>query len=431
MKLGLNTRTRQAQVFKLGQVIGVLQMSAAELDEHLAEQAQDNPFLAVARRPWAGRAAACATDLLETMAGDDCPGLHEHVMRELAGLILQGGLVERLVLGLVAELEPSGWLARPVVEIADDLGVSEEVLEIALALVQKRVSPTGLFARSLADCLRLQLVENGQLCDRMALVLDHLPALSGGSAVLAAATGLDEDEIARCLGVLKRLNPKPGSDFSRDLALMREPDVRVIPTDDGCEIEFSNDRLDAIAIRDIPGAESAESREAICRAKSLKRALDLRRSAVEKVVRALVERQRDYFRVGDRALAPLSLSDLAAETGFHLSTVSRVLAGLLIEGPGGIVTARALCPGAACTGSGPSKPQVVAWIRSLIGAEDADCPLSDARLAERLATEGVRVSRRVVSKYREELGIPAAPLRRRRVSAMSQFPTNPRSQSAR
>lgn len=413
MTVGLQLRARQSQVFRLGQVVDLLQMSAAELDRHLAELAQDNPMLILRRRP---PAAVSATDVLEMTAVAEANSLYDHVFRELAGLIGQGGLMETVVTALIAELEPSGWLGRAPEEIAAGLGVEDRLVRTALKVVQKRVEPVGLFARDLSECLRLQLEDREALTPELEGILAHLPLLEkGGVTALAGAAGMALDRVQQGLAVLRRLDPKPGSGFATDATLMRDPDVRLSPRGAGWEIEFLSSLQPVIEIADVPRrGRTAETTEALARARALKQALEVRVSALRQVVGSLVARQGGYFHLGDAALAPLTMSEIAQETGFHLSTVSRVLNGLLIEGPNGIVAARSLFGGAASTQAAQSRPQVQARIRALLAGEDPARPISDRGLTALLQAEGIAVSRRVVSNYRRDIGIPSPAQRRRR-----------------
>lgn len=412
MSPGLYLRAKTSQVFRLGQVVQLLKMSAADLDAHLAEAAQENPMLVLRSRRAAP--ARSATDVLEMTAIAETNSLYDHVFRALAGLIGQGGLMERVVTALISELEPSGWLARSPQDIAADLGLGVDLIDAALAVIQKRIDPPGLFARNLEDCLRLQLEDRGEMTAPMALVLAHLAALErGGVAALVAASGLDPATVQQCLTVIRRLDPKPGNSFASDPALLREPDVRISPEGDGWEIEFLSSLQNDIQIAAVPrGGHTSETRAALARARALKQALEIRRSALEQVVHALVERQGAFFRDGPAALVPLTLSEIATATGFHLSTVSRVLNGLLIEGPNGITAARALFSGAVSAGAIQSKAQVQARIRALLAKEDPKRPISDKQLTAILQDEGVAVSHRVVSNYRHEIGI-LAPAKRR------------------
>ena len=125
MSLAILMRARQTQVFKIGQVIEVLNMSSAELDDHIAQTARDNPMIVLRPRRAGG---VSATDVLEMTAVEEASSLYDHVFRELAGLILQGGQLEKLVIALIEELDPSGWLGRSVAQIAETLGLRAEVI---------------------------------------------------------------------------------------------------------------------------------------------------------------------------------------------------------------------------------------------------------------------------------------------------------------
>ncbi|WP_417524050.1 RNA polymerase sigma-54 factor [Marinovum sp.] len=412
MRPGLHLRARQSQVFRLGQVVSLLQMSAAELDAHLAEAAGDNPMLLLRPRRHSG---VSATDVLEMTAVAEAGSLYEHVFAALAGLIAEGGLMARVITALIEELEPSGWLGRSPVEIAGALGLRPELIEAALRLVQKRVEPAGLFARDLQECLRLQLEDRGQMGAEMALVLTHLPVLErGGAPALVAATGLAPDVVQTCLSEIRRLDPKPGSRFAGDPTLMREPDVRLTPAGEGWEIEFLSALQGGLDVERLPRGSGPESREALAKARALIQALDIRRSALRQVVGEIVARQADFFHEGPAALVPMTMSEIAGTTGFHLSTVSRVLSGLLIEGPNGITAARSLFGGTASARASQSKPQVQARIRALLAEEDPRKPVSDRHLTALLQAEGIAISRRVVSNYRQEIGILPAARRRMR-----------------
>lgn len=414
MSTKFKLQARQTQSFRMGQIVSLMQMTVEELDAHLSEAAQNNPMLIFKRRLSNGG----ATDILETTAVETCTSLYDHVFRELAGLIAQGGLMETLITALIAELEPSGWLGASTEDISEALQVSKSLIDTALRVVQKRVEPAGLFARNLEECLRLQLEDRDALDPDMDAVLSNLAMLEqGGIAAISVQTGVNEDKVHTCLAMIRTLDPKPGSAFVSDPALRREPDVRVVPSGRGWTIEFLSSHQDNVEIVSLPRGKSQETREALAQARALKQAYDLRRSALQQVVETLVDHQSAFFRDGPEALSPLTLGAVAQATGFHLSTVSRVLNGLLIEGPNGIIAARSLFSGAASAHTMHAKPKVQARIRALLTSEDPEKPLSDRRLVVLLKREGITVSRRVVSNYRDEIGIPSAPKRRSRVHA--------------
>lgn len=418
MTFSTRMRTGQAQVFRMGHVVNVLHMSGEELNEHLFQTARDNPLLVIRQRPRGEIRAGGAHDLLDTSFADAPSSLYDHVFRELAGLLAPGDPMARLIHGLIEELEPTGWLGRPVRDIAAKLGFGCDLVETAVNMVQRRISPAGLFARNLADCLRLQLQDQELWDDDAEAVITHLDMLlTGGPEALGNAVGLDAETVSEHLARLRCLDPKPGNQFAADLTLLREPDVRIEPHGDGWRSVFKSSFATEVAV--LPKAacdSSSELRQALAEARALKQALDLRKNALKHIVQIMVEVQGDYFRDGPEALHPLTQATIAERTGFHLSTVSRVLNGLLIEGPNGIIPARILCPRSSGRAgqSGASKPKVMAHLCALLKAESASCPLSDQRLSEKLGAEGLSVSRRVVAKYRQELGYAPAAQRRLR-----------------
>lgn len=410
----LNLQTVQRQTFVLQQSMTLLRMSSQELTEHLLAAARDNPLLIVRppRRRWLQNSA---TDTIEAMAAEAQPGLHAHVLPQLASLLDQGGRLHVVVMALIEELEPSGWLATPPDRIASRLNLPAEHLLAVLRVVQGRVEPTGLFACDLADCLRLQLEERGNTDPAMCAVLDHLPALkNGGVTALAAAAGVGVEKVCACLSILRGLDPKPGARFAQDPTLTRAPDARVVQRGEDWRVEFDRLAQPRVGIAALPRGHRDEAMsEALKQAHGLKHAIDLRQSATRKVITELVARQQAYFCRGPVGLVPLAMAELAEHTGFHASTVSRVLSGYLLEGPQGMIAARDLCSAPAGKGGeAPARASVIARIRGILAAENPARPVSDRLLADMLEAQGIAVSRRLVTKYRQQSGFASAPERR-------------------
>ncbi|MCC5956539.1 MAG: RNA polymerase subunit sigma-54 [Natronohydrobacter sp.] len=417
MSLATRLNTRQSQAFRFGQVVDVLLMTGEQLDQHLLQTARDNPFLRVRQRRASATRGGNVHDYLDTGIAAAPSSLYAHVQSELAGLLAEGGAIGRLVFALTEALEPTGWLGSPIAEIAARLHMKSEIVEKALELVQRRVSPAGLFARNLRECLSLQLEDQGLLTEDMQIILDHLDILEhGGAQALADATGMGEQAVLCHLARLRRLDPKPGTGFATDPTLMREPDVRV-EWRAGQWVAIVQSSVEAMVSVQAPMRDcmSTQTRQALAEARALKRAIDLRCNALDQILKVILAVQTEFFHHGPAALRPLSMSTIAQRTGFHPSTVSRVLNGLLVEGPTGIILARTLCPHSAAQlcESGPSKPQVLASLRQLLAHETPASPMSDQRLSEMLTSSGLSVSRRVIAKYRQELGFSSAAQRRR------------------
>ena len=268
----------------------VLQMSATELEDHLVEAARDNPLIEIRPRRGASVATGGISDILEMTAEDAASSLYDHVMRELAGPISRGGDLARIIMALIEDLEPTGWLGSPLSALASDLGLSEGILESALSFVQRQVDPAGLFARDLKECLRLQLVDRGLHSGTMVDVLENLDVLeNGGPDALAAATELPRAQVDACLATMCRLDPKPGARFHCDPTLMREPDVTVEASAEGWSIKLKSAFESDVAMTAWPsGMHSPDVRAALARARSLKQALELRRSVLKQIMQVMV-----------------------------------------------------------------------------------------------------------------------------------------------
>lgn len=411
MALSLALRARQAQVFRLSHVSDLLRLSSQELNEHLAGLAYDNPMFVL--RP-KGRAGSAAHDMLETLAVEDQSSLYTHALTALSGLLAQGGMLETLVVTFIEELEPSGWLGAPLSSIAERHCISLDLVEAALRLVQKRIEPAGLLARNLAECLRLQLEDEGPVSEELSLVLEHLDILeTGGARALADKTALDLETVAACLNALRRLDPKPGSGFHSDPLVLREPDVVVSRGPNGLEISYTNPNLADFDFCKVPRNEgNAALTKARDDARSVRHALHMRQLAIQRIIEVLVAEQEAFFENGVEALTPLTMSDVAEKSEFHTSTVSRVLNGLLIETPNGIVTGKSLCPQAVAKNKSHAKPEILRRIKEIIAAEAQEAPITDDAVTQRLGAEGIQLSRRVIAKYRQELGYPPASARR-------------------
>lgn len=408
--------TRQTQTFVLHQSMALLRLTSAEVTELLTQVAEVNPHLLVRRPRRRFLVGLGASDALEATLAEDADSLIAHVQAELSDLLSRGGLMARIITLLMEDLEPSGWIKADLGRIARDLGIREALVEATLKLVQERVSPTGLFARDLRECLYLQLTERGEVSPEMEAVLSHLDMLeTEGADALADKAGLSTETVSACLAQIRTLDPKPGARFDVDPALTREPDARVTREDGAWKVRFNRDTEPTVEIAAIPRSrDNPDLAEALKQARGLKFALHLRHSATRQVIEALIARQTGFLDRGDAALRPLTQADLAEATGFHTSTVSRVMNGYLIETPQGVIPARTLCPGSVSRlGGGHCKAQVQARIRALVQAENPTSPMSDADLARQLRDEGIAVSRRVAAKYRQDCGIARAALRRK------------------
>ena len=375
-----------------------------------------------------GRPADLDWDGLANLAEQGPESLVECVLRQIDLSIFDPR--QRVIAYALAEaLEPSGWLGRPVADIAAGCGAGEAETEEVLAIVQT-LEPEGVFARDLAECLRIQARERDELDEVMEVVLGNLPMLANGDiAALARRAGSDAEDIARCLRLIREMNPKPGEAYESAPLRVHAPDVIVSRGKDGWVVDLNRSTLPSLVINEDYAAQiSAAGRgkaaeasnqfvtDAVGSARWLRRALDQRNSTTLKIAGEIVRQQSAFLTEGLSALKPLALKDVAEAVGMHESTVSRVTSGLLMATPKGCYPLKSLFSVSLATDEGDAKAAAAVrnMIQSIIAGEPAGKPLSDDAIAMMVSEKGVKLARRTVAKYRDMLKIPSSSERRRR-----------------
>ena len=336
---------------------------------------------------------------------------------------------------IVDSLNDDGYLTDTCAEIAHslsaDLPVSEEDVEAVLAFVQT-LDPSGVGARSLSECLTLQLaqLETGTPGRDLALLIarDHLQAVADRDvAALRRALGVEEDALHGALALVRACHPRPGSAFEGAQPEYVVPDVFVRRTDQGWSVELNAGSVPRLKVNQgyaglvARSADYASLRAQLQEARWLIRSLEIRNETLLKVARSIVQRQSAFLERGEEAMQPMILRDVAEAVAMHESTISRVTTGKYMHTPRGIFEFRYFFSShvSGTDGEDVSSVAIRARIRKLIGDEPPEKPLSDAQLATILAGEGVKVARRTVAKYREALGL-ASSSERRQVAARAQ-----------
>lgn len=398
-RLALNTALHSS--------INILRADAEELTRHLEEAAAANPALRLGPPPepapgeWLPRWQS-AFNPDQTVAAPE-PGLMAHVM-ERCGRLLRNARERQIALRLAEALEPSGWLGLPLGSIAVDADATlAEVAEV-LARLQK-IDPPGLFARNLAECLRLQAEDAGRMDTILRVMLDHLDLVATGDfARLARLASTDETQIAGRLRLIRSFDPKPGARFA-PLAPqhLREPDLIVRRGAKGWEVTLNRSSLPAMRVEgDGPEAQAARVTVQM---------VHRRNATLLAVAQEILRRQTCGLEQGRGGMLPMTMASVAQSLGLHESTVSRTVAGTSADTPRGTLWLRALFSGAVGNSSSAALRENLS---RLVADEDPATPLSDAALALQLVPGG-GLARRTVAKYRAELGIPPAARRRRRI----------------
>jgi len=390
--------------------IRILRSDAQGLSRYLEEQAAENPQLVLTRpvgQDWLPRwkSALGAPDTMPEQAAAG-PSLMAHVLGQIDGLHLSTREA-RIAQALAEALEPSGWLGQSPAAIADRVGAGLADVEMMLRRLQARAEPTGLFARNLAECLRLQAEDAGEMDAIMAAVLGRLDLVAGGEIDrIAREMGGSAEAVRLRIGRLRGYDPKPGAGFEPFAAPIREPDLVAEKAPSGWTVAINRSALPSVSLAEGKGKGRPEAREII-------RMVEGRNVTLLSVGQEILMRQVAALESGLRALVPMTMADVAGAVGLHESTVSRVVAGTAVDTPRGTWWLRTLFTQSAHQG-GPAAGALRDQLLQMIATEDPAAPLSDAALAEALSGDGAPLARRTVAKYRAMLNLPPARRRRRR-----------------
>jgi RNA polymerase sigma-54 factor len=358
--------------------------------------------------------------------------MHQRLSLELGNYHLKPR--DRLLAEFIIDaLDDDGYLRTPLSELCDtarpgfDPAPEEAEWMTALRLVQQLDAP-GLAARDLAECLSLQLAaaagvrpEIRELALR--IVHDHLQRLARNDcAGLRRALDCTDDALRDACALIRSLDPKPGGRYSADAPAYVIPDVfvdkwqsrwRVLPNRHAMPHARLHQTYADLFRRARLDDRSPMAQE-LQEARWLVRNVEQRYTTIQRVAEAIVKRQQTFFEYGDVALRPLMLREVADDLDMHESTVSRATVGKYMVTPRGVFEFRHFFSRELATESGGScsATAVRALIKEMVDAEDPAMPLSDVALTQQLAASGILLARRTVSKYRGQLRVPPAELRR-------------------
>ena len=351
-------------------------------------------------------------------------GLQEHLMDQARSAL--SGIDLLVATQLIGQIDEAGYLEASLLEMAHGLRVPLAQVEQVLGVIHG-FDPTGVGARSLAECLTLQAKEADRYDPCMAKLLANLDLLARGALPqLRRICGVDEEDMADMIRELRAYDPKPGLRYSADRAAPITPDLFVNPTREGWSIEINSATLPRLLINRsyyvelASGPQNRASKawlaDCLASANWLVKALDQRQKTIIKVATEIVRQQEDFFRKGVAHLKPLTLKMVAETIGMHESTVSRVTSNKYLACPRGVYELKYFFTSgiAASDGEGAISAEAVkSHIKTLIAGEAPDAILSDDTLVDLLRAKGMDIARRTVAKYREALGIGSSVQRRR------------------
>jgi RNA polymerase sigma-54 factor len=355
--------------------------------------------------------------------------LNEHLHDQLAAAGLKGAEAAAASV-LIDAVDEGGYLRAEIPELAERLGCGEDLLERVLAVLQG-FEPVGVCARSLSECLMIQLKDRNRFDPAMAALLDNLQLLAKRDMpALRRACGVDEEDLREMVAELRALTPRPGAAFGGEPVQAVVPDVYVREGLGGLwHVELNSETLPRLLVDQRYHARvSASARTdqektfvADCAAQAswLVKSLDQRAKTILKVSSEIVRQQDAFLAYGVEHLRPLNLKTVAEAIGMHESTVSRVTSNKYLATPRGVFEMKFFFTSAIQAtegGEAHSAESVRHKIRQLIDTEVDEREVhSDDSIVDILKEAGVDIARRTVAKYREAMRIPSSVERRRRL----------------
>ena len=331
------------------------------------------------------------------------------------------GRLEEAAICVIGNLNEDGRLIASNEEIAEMCGCSSEEVEKARQMVM-RLEPVGCGARDVKECLLIQLESNGE-GESLAseLVRNHLEDLQPHRLQhLAKDTGLDIHVLDKEINKVRILNPYPGRSYSSEEPIYVSPEVYIEKVEDDYIVYFADDGSPRLRIShtyhqlldqtDTSKETKDFIKEKVRSAVDLLRNIEHRRQTIYRVVECIVDRQREFLDKGVEYIKPMMLKDVAEDIGMHLSTISRVVNRKYAHTPQGVIELRRFFSEGMMNEDGEEVSTRILKLRikKMVEEEDSKKPLTDDQIAKILAKEGVKLSRRTVAKYRDQMQIPGS-----------------------
>lgn len=354
------------------------------------------------------------------------PSLAEHLEWQLHMSPIEAEVCDAAIC-VIGNLNADGRLNATNEEMASMGTWSEETVERARQAVM-RLDPVGCGARDVKECLLVQLEVRGEN-DRLAakLISEHLSELQQHKLPhLSKQIGIDIDTLLSELQFIRTLDPYPGRRYSVDEPILITPEIyieKLDENDDDYVIYFADDGSPRLRVsqqyqqmlsQGVSNETKSFIREKMRSAVDLLRNIEHRRQTIYKVVESIVQRQRDFLDHGVQHIKPMMLKDIAEDIGMHLSTVSRVVNRKYAHTPQGVIELRRFFTEGMLNEDGEeiSTRIIKLQIKKLIEEEDSHNPITDDQVVKILAKDGIKLSRRTVAKYRDQMQIPGSRERR-------------------
>ncbi len=430
---------------QLQQAIKLLQLSRIELKEYIDSELEQNPLLeadttkvrdetpeAIAERQqlkqrWDAYLETYGQDNVPYYEDDERPSIEsttskpEGLLDHLLWQIRMNDFTDQereVGLFIIGNLDHNGFLSLDTQAISQETGADPEVVESAIAKVQ-RFDPPGIAARDLKDCLQIQARLLG-LEDSLVwrIIGSHLSDLQTKNYhKIAQELSSTVEEVANAARIIVNMEPRPARDYSDEPPQYVVPDVYVVKLEGEYVVVLNEDELPMLKLnREYQGMMKSDAMGKMARdyltecyksAQWLLKSIQQRQNTLCKVTESIVKFQREFLDQGITHLKPLVLRDVADDVGMHESTISRVTSNKYVHTPQGTFELKFFFNSgiSKSDGSFVASQSVKNEIENIIKAEDVKHPLSDQAIAHKLKGKGVRIARRTVAKYRELLGI--------------------------
>ena len=354
------------------------------------------------------------------------PDIYSHLLWQLR-LCSSNDDVRRAAEVVIGNLDDDGYLRATEEELMTASGDAADAIKAAIDLVQS-FDPAGVGARNPRECLLLQVVAldlGGTLVEKIITNnLDELQKHKYGQ--IARSYGLTIEDVMEAVRVIEGLDPRPATSLSGGETSYVAPDVSIVKTEEGYQIILNDEGMPRLGLNaayrkllqkkeNLTKEERVFLREKLRLAVELIKSLDQRNRTIYKVSESILKFQQEFFDRGREFLKPLNLKDVAQDINMHESTISRVTSNKFLSCEHGVFSFRFFFSSALQAGSGEdvSSTSVKDSIKKIVAAEDTAKPMSDKMIADKLKEGNVRIARRTVAKYREELKIPPQNMRKR------------------
>lgn len=353
--------------------------------------------------------------------------LKEHLMEQLS-LVSLGSTSCNIASYIIESLDDNGYMTLTIEELMHYFGKTEERIKNLVRLIQS-FEPAGVAAKDLKQCLKLQLKRKGLLTKNVnAIIKNYLQDLAENRIVhIAKELGISAAEVQEISDLLRTLEPKPGREFASETVIRYiVPDI-ILEKEAGAFVLRSND--DSVPklivspyydkVRRQSGGDEEVSKflnDKLNSAVWLIKSIEQRKNTIQKVAKAVVEKQKEFFEKGVKYLKPLTLRDVADDIGIHESTVSRAVNEKYIQSPMGVFEIKYFFSSGVHSDNADgaiAAESVKSIIRDIIAKENPRMPYSDQCLCELLKEQSIEISRRTVAKYRDEMNILSSSKRKR------------------